>query len=441
MSRVVLESLGCKLNQAEMEALADRLAGRGHLIASAVGEADAYVLNTCSVTHVADRKSRQALRAARRARPGARVVATGCYARRAPEELRQLGVADAVVGSVEGDALIDAIEGSAMLGPDGGAMLGPDGGGHVRTARPAASRTERRGRTRSLVKIQEGCGDLCTFCLVPHTRGPGRSRTPDDVLAEVSDRAARGHREVVLTGTKLGDYAGNGDGPAGLPGLVRRILDQTRVERLRLSSVQPADLTPEFLSLWRNERLCPHLHLPLQSGSDAILRRMHRPYSRSDYERAVARAREAIPDLSVTTDLVVGFPGETEGEFEETCRFCDSMGFAGIHVFPYSRRPGTPAAAMPAQVHDGLKKQRSARMAALGSRSAARFRSAFLGRTMAVLWEEVSAGGLWSGHTANYLRVYAPSREDLAGRVLAVLMTEEYADGVGGEIVNGGHHG
>jgi threonylcarbamoyladenosine tRNA methylthiotransferase MtaB len=425
MSRVVLESLGCKLNQAEMEALADRLAGRGHVLSSAVGEADVYVLNTCSVTHVADRKSRQALRAARRARPGARVVATGCYARRAPEELRQLGVADAVVGRVEGDALIEAIE----------------DGGHVRTARPAAGRTERRGRTRSLVKIQEGCGDLCTFCVVPHTRGPGRSRTPDDVLAEVSDKAARGHREVVLTGTKLGDYEGNGGGPAGLPGLVRRILAQTSVERLRLSSVQPADLTPEFLALWRDERLCPHLHLPLQSGSDAILRRMRRPYSRSDYERAVVRAREAIPDLSVTTDVVVGFPGETEGEFEETCRFCDTMGFAGIHVFPYSRRPGTPAAAMPSQVHDGLKRQRGARMAALSSTSAARFRSAFLGRKMAVLWEEVSADGLWSGHAANYLRVYAPSREDLAGRVLAVLMTEEYADGVGGRIVNGGHHG
>jgi threonylcarbamoyladenosine tRNA methylthiotransferase MtaB len=246
---------------------------------------------------------------------------------------------------------------------------------------------------------------------------------------------------VVLTGTKLGDYAGNGHGPAGLPGLVRRILAQTAVERLRLSSVQPADLTPEFLSLWRDERLCPHLHLPLQSGSDAVLRRMHRPCSRADYERAVGQAREAIPDLSITTDVLVGFPGETEEEFEESCRFCDSMKFAAIHVFPYSRRPGTPAAAMPAQVQDGLKRQRGARMAALGRAAAARFRSAFPGRTMAVLWEEPSAGGLWTGHAANYLRVYARSGEDLAGRILAVRIAEEYADGVGGEIVNGGHHG
>jgi threonylcarbamoyladenosine tRNA methylthiotransferase MtaB len=277
--------------------------------------------------------------------------------------------------------------------------------------------------------------------VVPYTRGPGRSRTPDEILAEVKDKVTRGHQEVVLTGTKLGDYRSNGRASAGLPELIRRILAETKVERLRLSSLQPADLSPELITLWHNDRLCPHLHLPLQSGSDTILRQMHRPYSLAEYESAVCQARDAIPDLSITTDILVGFPGEGEDEFEEGYRFCERMGFAAIHVFPYSKRPGTAAATMPGQIDAGVKKQRSSRMMALSKRSAGHFRSEFLGRTMMVLWEDKSGDGLWSGHTANYLRVYAKGDERLAGKMLAVLIAEEYADGLRGEIVNGGYDG
>jgi threonylcarbamoyladenosine tRNA methylthiotransferase MtaB len=277
--------------------------------------------------------------------------------------------------------------------------------------------------------------------VVPYTRGPGRSRTPDEILAEIKDKVARGHKEVVLTGTKLGEYGSNGQGSAGLPELIRRIVTETEVQRLRLSSLQPADLTPELLELWHNERLCPHLHLPLQSGSNTILRQMHRPYSLAEYESAVCQARDAIPDLSITTDVLVGFPGEGEGEFEESYRFCERMGFAAIHVFPYSKRPGTAAATMPGQIDVKAKKRRSARMMALGKRSARRFRSEFLGRTMMVLWEDVSKGGLWSGYTANYLQVHARSDEGLAGKMLAVRIIEEYADGLRGEMVNGGYDG
>src|SRR5512136_1846864 len=248
MSRVELESLGCKLNQAEMEALADRLASRGHVLTDSVAEADVYVLNTCTVTHIADRKSRQALRAARRSNPRLRIIATGCYARRAPEDMARLGVVDVITGGAEDDGVVSAIEGN----------------GRVRTTGRTGDSAGIWGRTRSLVKIQEGCRDFCSFCVVPYTRGPGRSRTPDDILAEVKDKAARGHKEMILTGTKLGDYRSNGHGSAGLPELIRRILAETRVERLRLSSLQPADLTPELLVLWQDKRLCPHLHLPLQ---------------------------------------------------------------------------------------------------------------------------------------------------------------------------------
>jgi threonylcarbamoyladenosine tRNA methylthiotransferase MtaB len=213
------------------------------------------------------------------------------------------------------------------------------------------------------------------------------------------------------------------------------------VERLRLSSLQPANLTPEMIELWRNNRLCPHLHLPLQSGSDTILRQMHRPYSLAEYEVAVCQARDAIPDLSITTDLLVGFPGEGESEFEESYRFCERMGFAAIHVFPYSKRPGTPAATMPGHIDVKVKKQRTARMMALGKQSARLFQSRFLGRTMVVLWEDDSGEGLWSGYTANYLRVYAQSDKNLANQMLAVKLVEEYADGLVGEIVNGGYDG
>jgi threonylcarbamoyladenosine tRNA methylthiotransferase MtaB len=425
MSRVTLESLGCKLNQAETEALADRLVSRGHVLTGSAAEADVYVLNTCTVTHIADRKSRQALRAARRANPHARVIATGCYARRAPEDLARLGVVDAIVGGAQDGELVSAIEGH----------------GHVRTIGRTGDSTRGWSRTRSLIKIQEGCRDFCSFCVVPYTRGPGRSRTVDEVLVEVKDKVARGHQEVVLTGTKIGEYRSNGHGSAGLQELIRCILAETQVERLRLSSLQPADMTPEMIELWRNNRLCPHLHLPLQSGSDTILRQMHRPYSLAEYEVAVCQARNAIPDLSVTTDILVGFPGEGEREFEESYRFCERMGFAGMHVFPYSKRPGTAAAVMPGHIDVKVKKQRSARMMALARRSARQFRSQFQGRTMTVLWEDDSGEGLWSGHTANYLRVYAQSDKNPANQMLAVKLVAEYADDLVGEIVNGGYDG
>lgn len=425
MSKVVLESLGCKLNQAEMEHLARLLIGRGHTVAASAEEADVYVLNTCTVTHVADRKSRQVLRSTRRANPRALVIATGCYARRAPEELRRLGIVDAVLGDNEADRLVAAIESN----------------GHPWSTEVAGDRTSNWGRTRSLVKIQEGCSDFCSFCVVPYTRGIGRSRPLNEILGDVKDRVAGGHKEVVLTGTKLGDYRSNGHSSSGLPELIQLILGETKVERLRLSSLQPQDLTPEMIRLWHDDRLCPHLHMPLQSGSETILRRMNRPYSVSEYHEAVRRVRDAVSDLAITTDMLVGFPGEGDDEFEESYLFCQGIGFSGIHVFSYSKRPGTAAAAMADQVDERAKKHRSGRMMALARRSARQFRTRFIGRTMTVLWEDKSGESLWSGRTDNYLRVFARSEDDLAGRMQAARMLAEHSDGLMGEIVQGGYYG
>jgi len=421
MARIALESLGCKLNQAETESLAWQLRDRGYVIVESAEMADVYVLNTCTVTHVADRKARHLLRLARRANPRATIGATGCYAQRAPGELESLGVVDIVLGNQEKHRLAEVLGGRSDLPGDPGRRIG-----------------DYRGRTRSLVKIQEGCSSYCSFCVVPYTRGEERSRPPEEVVEEVRHRVGAGYREVVLTGTKVGAYRWDGEAHSGLARLVAHVLRETGVERLRLSSVQPGDLTPDLLSLWADSRLCPHLHMPLQSGSQAVVERMNRGYSIADYERAVSLARQAVPGLAVTTDVIVGFPGETEAEFEESLRFCRRMGFADIHVFPYSARPGTPAAALPGQVDERVKRDRARRMLELARQSARRFRQELMGSTALVLWEGQVGHSVWSGLTPNYVRVFAESERDLTNRLLNVRLVGEHGRGLLGEVVYGG---
>jgi threonylcarbamoyladenosine tRNA methylthiotransferase MtaB len=239
---------------------------------------------------------------------------------------------------------------------------------------------------------------------------------------------ADGVREVVLTGTEIGAYHSHG---VNLTGLLKRVLAETGVTRLRLSSLQPQEIATELLELWKDHRLCPHFHLSLQSGSDSVLQRMKRRYTLADYQRAVASIRKAVPDAAMTTDVIAGFPGETEAEFEESYDFCRQTDFARIHVFPYSRRPGTEAAEMPGQVSDGVKRERVQKMLALAGESASSFRQRFLGSTMTVLWEQKS-GGVWSGYTANYIKVYVRSSEDLANQLIPVKLESIYKDGVWG---------
>ena len=259
-------------------------------------------------------------------------------------------------------------------------------------------------------------------------RGREKSIPVDQVVAEVRQRVADGYKEVVLTGTKIGSY--NYDG-VSLRGLLQRILTETDVERLRLSSLQPKEISPELIGLWRNERLCRHFHLSLQSGSDGVLGRMRRGYTSGDYQQAVALIRDMVPEVAITTDIIVGFPGETEAEFEESYELCRQMEFARIHLFPYSPRQGTQAARMPDQVGDRVKRERSQRMLALARESAQNFRQRFLGKTMTVLWEKRS-DGVWTGLTDNYIRVYTKSDEDLTNKLLPVKLMEARGDGVWG---------
>lgn len=392
---VAVETLGCRLNQAESESLARRLAAAGYRLTYSSNRADVYILNTCTVTHIADRKSRHLLRLARRRNPRALVIAIGCYPQRAKEELLAMETADIVLGNGEKGALLEVL-GERSVG----------GGG------PPQGRW-RPARTRSMVKIQEGCNQFCSYCIVPFVRGRERSVPLEEVVREVGERAAEGYREVTLTGTQIGRYE------PGLPLLIGRLLMDTGISRLRVSSLRPRDLTPELLSLWNDARLCPHVHVPLQSGSDAVLQRMGRPYSAADYADAAARVRKAVPHVAITTDVMVGFPGETEEDFEASYGFCQSMGFARIHVFPYSERPGTAAAALPCGIPEQEKAARSGRMLELAREASRRYRRQFLGRDMMVLWEGEVERGVWVGLTENYMRAYARSDCPLRNAITA----------------------
>jgi len=415
-TKVALDTVGCKLNQAEVEFLARKLAEAGYRLVSPTDRADIYILNTCTVTHIADRKSRHLLRLAHRRNPEARLIATGCYAQRAPRELAQIDGVDLVLDNEQKPHLLRLLEQSGCL--DRPVLAQPDSSHH------------KGFRTRAFIKVQDGCNRFCAYCIVPLVRGREKSLPVEHVVTEVKQRIADGYKEVVLTGTEIGAYNCDGN---DLRKLLEHILAETEVTRLRLSSLQPQEISPELIGLWHDKRLCRHFHLSLQSGSDSVLSRMKRRYSISEYQQSVASIRAMMPEAAITTDLIVGFPGETEDEFGESYDLCRQMEFARIHVFPYSPRKETLAALMPGQVNERVKKQRSGKMLALAKESAQNFHQRFLGETMPVLWEKQS-DGIWSGLTDNYIKVYTKSDKDLTNQLLPVKLVKINGDGVWGKL-------
>jgi threonylcarbamoyladenosine tRNA methylthiotransferase MtaB len=397
---IALDTVGCKLNQAESQLFARQFAQAGYRLVPADNGADVYILNTCTVTHVADGKCRRLLNQARRRNPDALVVAVGCYVERARQDLARLDGVDMVLDNSQKMNLVPLLEESGYL------------------SRPSAMAASANAdfRTRAFVRVQDGCNNFCSFCIVPLVRGRERSVPVDQVIAEVNKRVTGGDKEVVLTGTEIGAYS---DKDMGLEGLLKRIMEETGITRLRLSSLQPQEITPELLGLWDDERLCRHFHLSLQSGSDAVLERMGRRYSAADYKRAVDLIRKAVPGAAITTDVIVGFPGESEAEFQESYKFAKQTRFSRIHVFPYSPRPGTQAAAMPGKLEDRVKQERSRKMLALGRAGVRNFKRRFLGKTVMVLWEKETCG-VWSGFTDNYIRVFTRSDRDLTNQLMPV---------------------
>ena len=425
--RVAFYTLGCKLNQAETESLADQFSQAGFQIVDSNREADICVANTCTVTHIADRKSRHWLRLARRRNPRALIVATGCYAQRSREEL--LDLADLVVDNREKEKLLNLVQ--ALPAEDRRTDEG-----EAKQSRVLAGSV----RTRSQIKIQDGCHGSCTYCIVPKVRPHEYCLPSSRIINEVKRKVALGYKEVVLTGTKVGSYddaaSSAGEGSSGLKDLVERILHNTDIERLRLSSLQPPEISPDLLDLWRDKRLCPHFHLALQSGSDSVLQRMRRSYSLDQYQRTMSLIKDTLPEAAITTDIMVGFPGETDEEFEQSYSFCQQAGFANIHVFPFSPRPDTRGASMPDQVKHDIKKGRNQQMLELSRSSQDRFHERFLGQTMAVLWEqETTAGsGTYSGLTSNYIRVFARSERYLNNEITPVKFVGLRNHGMWGEL-------
>lgn len=462
--KVYLATLGCKLNESELEAWSRRFVGEGHEIVTDPTAADICVLNTCTVTHVAAAKSRQLARQLARSSPVARIVLTGCYASIAPVEAARLPNVALVVPNADkerlvalaGDLLGDArfqTTGTGCRMPEAasGDLLG-DGSSATRTladdrlwsadggkpefASPAIAPASLK--TRAFVKVMDGCNMSCTYCIIPLARGKEQSRALPEVVAEVKELVEAGYQEIILTGVQISVYEHNGDKVHGLRDLVAAILGETSVPRLRLTSIAPWDLDESLLDLWRDPRLCRHLHLSLQSGTDPTLRRMRRAYTAAQFAHAADRARERVPDVGITTDVIVGFPGESDAEFEASLRFVEEMKFSRVHVFPYSAREGTVAASLPLQVPDAVKDIRRKQMQVVANTSSRAFAERFIGRTMEVLWETASRDrgpatdavrsrpSRWSGYTDNYIRVTTASHANLHNRIMqAELVTLE----------------
>ena len=398
--KIALETLGCKLNQAETESLAHQFVQAGYELVERPDEADVYILNTCTVTRTADAKSRHLLRLAHRRNHDVFIIATGCYAQRAASELAGIEGVKFVVGKGEKSNLLRVLQ--SIPKKDNPTRDSP---------RPSSP-----FRTRTFIKIQDGCRNFCAYCIVPFVRSCEISVPPDVVIGEIKQRATEGYQEVVLTGTRVGAYNFSG---VDLRGLLELILNETTIPRVRLSSLQPQEICPELIKLWRNNRLCPHFHLSLQSGSAGVLERMKRRYTLDDYRQAINSIRAEVPSVAITTDIIVGFPGENEEEFEESLKFCRQIGFARIHVFSYSPRSGTEAAKVTGQVSDKVKKERSQKMLALAEENVRKFRESFAGESMDVLWEKQTDDGDWSGITGNYIRVFAKSDKNLSNKLLS----------------------
>ena len=421
-TRVHLETLGCRLNEAELETWSRDFRSHGWELVPAPEQADLVVVNTCAVTAEAARKSRQLVRRSHRANPEAKLVVSGCYATLDSERAAaDLGV-DLLVPNRDKARLVDIALAELALPTQPHQATEPD-----------AQSLLARGRQRAFVKVQDGCRYRCSYCIVTLARGAETSRPIDDVVAEIQALHAGGIQEIVLTGVHLGGYGS--DRGSHLGELVDAVLARTAVPRIRLGSLEPWDLPPDFWERFADPRLSPHLHLPMQSGSDSVLRRMSRRCRSDEFLELAAAGRAAVPDLNLTTDIIVGFPGETEAEWQETLAFVDRVGFGHVHIFAYSPRTGTKAATLPDPVPRAIKNQRSQALHALAQRHKRRFLARHVGRRFAVLVEDRATDGpggpVWSGYTPNYLRVgiAAPADADLGNRILDLRMVGLDADG------------
>ena len=410
---VYLKALGCRLNEAELEHWSREFQRDGFCLTQQAEKADLVILNTCAVTADAGRKSRQLIRRIQRQNPHAKLVVSGCYAALEPDTVAADLGADLVVDNAQKDRLV-ALTRDALALP----------------AMPAAaidsvpSALFSRGRSRAFIKVQDGCRYRCSFCIVTVARGAERSRTSAEIIAEINGQHDAGVQEAVLSGVHLGGYGS--DCNSDLTGLLTEVLRETSIPRLRLGSLEPWDLPTSFFELFDNERLMPHLHLPLQSGSDAVLRRMARRCKTAAFADLIEQARRQITDFNVTTDVIVGFPGESEDDWRRSLAYIESTGFGHVHIFPYSPRSGTKAAQMSGPIDRPTKRRRAAELHALAQRMKQETLERFKGRIWPVLWESKDAEQRYWGYTPNYLRVALETAEeaDLSHRIHPARLTD-----------------
>lgn len=425
---VAFMTLGCKVNQYETETMEGLFRQAGYRVVPFTESADVYIVNTCSVTMLGEKKSRQLVRRAQRQNEAALIAVTGCYAQLAPDVVGTLPGVRLIVGTQDRGRIVELVE-EAAVRPDVLRDVGDIMAADTFEDIPLFAAPE---RTRAFLKIQEGCQNFCTFCIIPYTRGPLRSRALVSVRREAEKLVAAGFREIVLTGIHLGAYGRDLTGTVTLADAARTVLEIDGLQRLRLGSLESVELTPALFTLLRDDRrFARHLHLPLQAGSDAVLREMHRFYDTAGYERLLTRIREEVPGIAISTDIIVGFPGETEAMFQESLAFVRRQEFARVHVFPYSRRPATPAAARSDQVPHPVRRERVKMMQALADEMAADYHGKFIGTIVPVLFE-TQHEGVADGLTDTYIRVYTKGPVKV-GEITAMRLLRLYQDGLWGE--------
>lgn len=428
MNTVALHTLGCKVNHYETDAIWQLFKKAGYHKVDFSDKADVYVINTCTVTNTGDRKSRQAIRRAIRRNPDAVVAVTGCYAQTSPDEILQIPGVDVVIGTQGRDKLLDHIE------------------AHLKSREPVnAVRNIMKNReyeeldvpvyserTRASLKIQEGCNNFCTFCIIPWSRGLMRSRKPENVLKQARQLVKAGYKEIVLTGIHTGGY-GEDFADYQLADLLWDLDKVEGLKRIRISSIEASQIDERVLEVLRaSDKMCRHLHVPIQSGDDTVLKRMRRKYTVQEYRDKVLKINEALPNLAVTTDVIVGFPGETEAMFENTYRLLEELQFAELHVFPYSMRTGTPAARMTDQVDEQVKQERVQRLIALSEKLSYQYASRFTNEVLEVIpeqpFKEDPEGGRYEGHSDNYLKLVFPANQALVGKLCKVRLDNPGAE-------------
>ena len=432
MASVAFVTLGCKVNQFETEVMEGLFKEAGYEVVDHSQAADVYVINTCSVTSLGDKKSRQLIRRVQRQNPEAIIAVTGCYAQIAPEQIKAIEGVRVVLGTANRRRIVEYVE--QAIAQNGKIIDGVTDIMKVREFEDIPI-LDMPTRTRAFLKIQEGCTNFCSYCIIPFTRGPLRSRKPDSVRQEAQKLLDNGFKEIVFTGIHLGAYGRDFKDGTDLATAARMVLDLPRLRRLRVSSLESIELSDELLELLRDHpRFSHHLHLPLQAGSDYVLKRMNRHYNREEFAELLQRVREAVPGVSISTDVIVGFPGETEEMFAESLEYIRSLKFSRMHVFPYSPRTGTPAASMPDQVPEPIKKDRVHRLQAVAAEMSQEFYQSYLGTVQQVLFETEQEGES-DGLTDTYIRVYTKDPVKL-GEIYQVSLEGLYKDGVYGKIVS-----